>query len=747
MAETLPFDRVSSLPRPRTRLLGREMERATMRAALLYEGVALLTLIGPGGVGKTRLALAIALDVAQDFADGVVWVDLAPLTNSTRVPAAVLGALDVTVESSKPATEELIHLLRRRQTLLLLDNCEHVVAAVAELAARLLDACPALQILATSRASLHVRGERTLVVEPLPLPLSTTESPENLMRNASVALFVERARAVRPAFVLTETNAPSVAALCQRLEGLPLAIELAAARSRILSPEALLAQMTDRLRLLSGGPRDLPVRQQAIEATIGWSYALLDPDTRRLFRRLAVFSGGCDLAAIASVAGGDQFHVFKGLTALCDQGLLRPVEGVGGADRYAMLETVREYALARLAESEEEEIVRDAHAAYFLALAETAEPGLRGAEQATWLRRLEADYSNILSALSSFCKREEGELARRLAGALWPFWQLRGRFEEARQRLQEVLALPGPARTAARAKAQAALGYMVLQGHQSELPRARALLEEALAVWREIGDQSGIALALGELMAVALNEGDVDQARALGEGALEIFRALDDDYGIWNALWILGVVSYRERSYARAHDELEEALRLASAMGTPSRLSILRCLGWLAIAEGDARRAAALWEERLAAYRNVGHEPGVGGTLDDLGWLARQQRDWSQAVRYFAEELALGTNLDEDWNTVRSLVGLAIVSADTGQLERAAWLFGAAELTTSLGHALDEDFFNPIRIPYEHAVATTRNALGDAGFAAAWRAGHELPRPQAVMRALADLALSGAAAD
>ena len=302
MADALPLDR-NVTPLPRTRFIGREAERASARSLLLDDAAPLLTLTGPGGVGKTRLALAIAEDVAEHFADGVAWVDLAPLNDAALVPMTLANALAITPSPGQSVLEELARHLRVQQMLLLLDNCEHLLPAVADVAAGLLITCPALQMLTTSRAPLHIRGEQVLPVEPLPLPTEDTPSLSALQQNEAVRLFVDRARAVRPAFALTETNAAMVATICRALDGLPLAIELAAARITILSPEALLAQMTDRLSLLSDGPRDAPTRQQAIEATIAWSYELLSPEDQALFRRLAVFSGGFTLEAAQDVAG------------------------------------------------------------------------------------------------------------------------------------------------------------------------------------------------------------------------------------------------------------------------------------------------------------------------------------------------------------------------------------------------------------------------------------------------------------
>lgn len=737
MAETLHLARTLPFPCPRTRLLGRQAELAAARAALLDESAPLLSLIGPGGVGKTRLALEIAGLVESAFTGGAVWVDLAPVAEHAHVPVAFATALGLPLVAGQSGVKSLVHHLRRQQTLLLVDNCEHLIAPVAQVVAALLAACPALQVLATSRAPLRLRGEHEFAVEPLPLPPTSGAELEHLAQNDAVALFVERARAVRPAFALSEENAPVVAALCRRLDGLPLAIELAAARGRMLSPEALLAQMTDRLRLLSGGHRDLPARQQTIEATIAWSYALLDPEARRLFQRLAAFAGGCDLEGAVAVAGGDALGVLEGLSALRDQGLLRADERTPAGNRYTMLETVREYALERLDESGAGEETRDAHAAHFLDLVERAEDQFRGAGITAWLNRFDDEYANLQGAFAWLRERGKGELVWRLAGSLLPYWQLRGRFREGRQALEEALALPGPSGTAAWAKARLALGYFLTQ--VGDYARARALLEEALAVYQELGAWRSVAMTLSELMAVELNERDLNRARQRGEEALAIFRALDDVHGIFDALWIKGVVSTKEKDFARAHAEFDESLRLANQLGPEFPSYLLRARGWLAHAEGDVQRAASLWEERLAEARERGFEPGTASMLDDLGWLAIWQRDWDQANARFAEELALGAKLGDDWHVAHGLIGLAVTCVETGQSGRATWLFGAAE-AVGLADGLDDDCYNPIQEHYDRAVASARRALDAVTFAEAWQAGRAMPRQQAIIRAFSDAA-------
>jgi predicted ATPase len=438
MVAVAPDPPIGSFPLPRTRLIGREADRAVAHALIVGDAVPLLTLSGPGGVGKTRMALAAAADVADRFADGVAWVDLAPLSSADLVPIAVSNALGIVPGPDRPVLEELVRHLHPRQLLLVLDNCEHVLPGAAEVATALLGSCPAVQILAASRAPLHLRGEHVLLIEPLPLPEQNVLSLDAMEQHAAVRLFVERARAVRPGFALTTGNSETVVALCRALDGLPLAIELAAARVTILSPEALLAQMTDRLALLNDGPRDAPIRQQTIEAAIGWSYALLPEAAQEIFRRLGVFAGGFKLDAAQAVAidGNASFSdTVRGINALVEQCLVHRVEA-GGETRFTMLETIRAFALARLRESDEEEAcTRARHAAWCLELASSLEVWVAPffPNGPAILDRLETEYANLHGALTWL--QERGDVSRllTLAGDLLYLWELRGHLREGRQ--------------------------------------------------------------------------------------------------------------------------------------------------------------------------------------------------------------------------------------------------------------------------------------------------------------------------
>jgi predicted ATPase/DNA-binding CsgD family transcriptional regulator len=687
-----------SPPNPRTRLIGRETERETARALLLVEAAPLLTLTGPGGVGKTRLALAVAADVAERFADGVVWVDLAPVMDPARVPTTLAAALSFVPPPEQPVAALARHL-RPRQMLLLLDNCEHLSPAVADLVAALLAACPAVQVLATSRAALHLREERRLPVAPLPVPPSDAFSPAEVAEHAAARLFAERARAVRPAFRLDETNAATVGALCRHLDGLPLAIELAAARMTLLSAEALLAQMGDRLRLLRGGARDAPTRQRTMRDTIAWSHGLLTPAEQILFRRLAVFVGGFALEAAAEVIrtpGKTEIDVLDGLTALADHNLVASMAH-DGEPRSAMLETVREFALEQLASSGEEDVVRGRHAAWYLQLAEDFEVDTpRGPEQARRLARLEAELPNLRGALGWLEERGDTEAMMRLAGALGGFWFWRSHRQEGAAWLERALAAADPAPTPGRGKALMALGF---QGMEQGRARAAACAAESVAVWTALGDEWRAA----------------DARRALGQ-----------------------ILEYRA-DYEQAIPLLEEAAREWDARGDPVRAAwALWFLAQAALDHEDAPRAEALYRDALDRLRQADVMSGVSGALHQLGEVAAMRGDVKAAAAYYAESLdETGTRE----NLVGKLVAVGRLAAVGGHAESAARILGAAEaVAETVGYVRRR----PEQERLDRDAAIARAALGDAGFAAAWAAGRTLSDEQAVAEALAVLASLGA---
>jgi predicted ATPase len=473
-------DHPHNLPHQPTVLLGRERELGEIEALLRREDVQLVTLTGPGGVGKTRLALQAAADLLEVFPDGAFFVDLAPLVDPALVPSTVASALGVREEGGRPVLEVLIAFLRSRRFLLVLDNFEHLLPA-SPLVSDLLRTCPGVKILATSRAPLHLRGEREYPVPTLAVPDPNRREPvPELIHYEAVRLFAERAQAAKPDFALTDENAAAVVEICRRLDGLPLAIELAAARIKLLPPQALLERLGDHLKVLTGGARDAPARQQTLRDAIAWSHDLLSSHEQTLFRRLAVFAGGCTLETVEAVAiaAGD-LDILEGMGSLVDESLLRQAEDAGGEPRYTLLETVREFSLDRLTVSGEERLIRSRHAAYFAGLAESLQPDIDGPEQVRTAAALGAEQDNLRAAIAWAIEQLDAETALRLTGNLWGFWLVRSRQTEGRDWLERSLAVPGDAPPNTRLEALFAAGMFARQ--QGDYGRAVLHGEEGLA--------------------------------------------------------------------------------------------------------------------------------------------------------------------------------------------------------------------------------------------------------------------------
>ena len=536
----------------------------------------LVTLTGPGGTGKTRLALAVAAELERELAGGARFVGLAALTDPELVGPTIARALEVAERPGEPLEHVLADALRDRELLVVLDNCERVAAA-APLVAALLEEAPGLLVLATSRTPLRLRGEHELPVPPLPVPRREDAADVvALARNASVSLFAERARAVRRDFRLTAASAPAVAEICRSLDGLPLALELAAARCNVLAPEELLARLERRLDVLTGGPRDLPTRQQTLRAAIDWSHDLLDPPARELFAALAVFSGGCTLAAAEAVCGGD----LDAVSALVDQSLLRRDDAAGEEPRFRMLETIREYARERLDGLPGAAGLRRRHAEHFLALAEQAEPHLTGPEAPGWLERLEVEHDNLRAALAWTAEApERHELELRLATALQYFWRLRGHLSEGRRWLEAALARGGEAPVGVRGRALHAAAVFV--DRQGDRAQARRLYEEALALFRSAGDDRLVARTLAELGGISILEEDYERAVALYDETIPLFRESGDLRALTVTLSNLASVAGLQGDYERARELGLEALALARERGDGTRRAS-RCTTWAA---------------------------------------------------------------------------------------------------------------------------------------------------------------------
>jgi non-specific serine/threonine protein kinase len=701
--------RPNNLPLRQAALLGRERELAAVRELLLRRDVGLITLTGPGGTGKTRLGLRAASEALGWFADGAFVVNLAPISDPGLVLSAIAQTLGVREAAGRPLLGTLVEHLRDKQLLLLLDNFEQVLPA-APLVADLLTACPGLKVLATSRAPLHVSGEQQFPVPPLALP-DPRRLPERqaLARVPAVALFVQRAQAVRPDFTLSGDNAAAVAEVCIRLDGLPLAIELAAARAKVLSPRAILTRLQHRLDLLQGGAQDWPARHQTLRQAIGWSYDLLDEPEQRLFRRLAVFVGGWRLESMVPVvaegspsqlSGQLPITLLDGLASLVDQSLLREPEGAEQGVRFEMLETVRAYALEQLEASGEAEPLQQRHAAHFLELAELAASELTGPRQGPWLERLEEEHDNLRAALDWSTERGQAELSLRLAGALGRFWEVRGYLSEGQRWLERALTLGasvGPSPTAsvlaAALNAAGTLAYI-----SSDYERAAALFQDSLRLQRELGDRSGIATSLHNLARVRFYQGDHERAGALCEESLALRRELADKRGIAMSLNTLGVI---------ARDS------------------------------GDLASARALYEQSLGLFRELGDRWGIGLLLNNLARVARDLADWTWTAALCAESLALFREVGDRHGLAWVLSNLAIVARIRGDWERVARMFGAAEaLAASVGSSSLS--LSPVeRGAYQAAAAAAKAALAPELFAAACAEGRRLPLDRLIAYALA----------
>jgi predicted ATPase/transcriptional regulator with XRE-family HTH domain len=746
------------LPLPITSLVGREQEVSRVSALLQSADVRLLTLTGAGGVGKTRLSLQVATVLRNTFVDGVCFVNLAPISDPLLVIPTIVQKLEIVNARDKSAYDLLLGFLRDKDLLLILDNFEQVLPAAKEVG-ELLAVAPALKILVTSRFLLHVYGEYEYVVSPLSLPdLRALPDAQEFIRYPAVTLFVQRAQAAKTDFKLTQENALVIAKICARLDGLPLAIELAATRIKLSTPQALLAQLEGDVQdayldLLTKGAQDLPPRQQTMRNAIDWSYSLLNPQEQALFRRLGLFRGGCTLEAVTAVYGNWDSNqrrqksaaprsqtsdsVLAELAILIDHSLLLQVDGEKGEPRFVMLETLHEYALERLRACDELDIGRKRHAEYYLSLAETAEIKYRGPEQKIWLRRIDAEQNNLRAAFFWSSTNEAGvEIGLRLLVALCMFWLGLGRSEEGRAWVEKMLAWPETTRhELLRAKLLDTAG--LLAWAQSDSQASLAVLNESLELFRKLDYQPGCAQVLNHLGQATQLQGDLGKATDYYQQSLALFRQLGAQWN-WDAAWALGNLGQTAQlqgDQSRAEELCEESLALFRSVGdTRGSTWALYHLGELAESQGNHKKAITLFTESLELFRSIENAGGSAWSLYYLGHIIQAAREKKSAAFYFVESLRLFRDMGDPWGSGWCLAGLANEAALRGEFERAAQLYGAVE--TLLGNFTERQPPAGDRSDYDYYLAMTRAQLNAGLFSEAWERGRALSSSQAIKNSL-----------
>lgn len=768
------LEQIGRLPSTFTSFIGREHEVASICELLQRQAVRLLTILGPGGIGKTRLAIHVATVLQEHFVDGVYFISLASITAPDFVAPAIAQGFGVQEVGEQPVFEQVKVALRTKQTLLLLDNFEHVVSA-APVLTELLIACPRLKILVTSRAVLHIQGEYEYPTPPLAVPdIKQVSEVEALAQNASMMLFIQRAQTVRHDFTLTNVNAKTIADICIRLDGLPLAIELAASRIKMFPPQALLGKLERRFDVLTSAVRDIPIRQRTLYNTIAWSYDLLDAQEQQLFCALSVFTGGCALATIEDCITGfleetdETLPVLDRVSSLLDKSLLLQLEQEGEEPRFAMLETLREYGQERLQKSGKAEAIRNAHAMYFLTYVEEAEPHLKDAQQLLWMARIEREHENVRAALERLIDRKETELAARLCAALGWFWYLKGYWSEGRRWIDAVLELSdGGTSTKAQAKMLYSAGNLAY--YQDDYQTARTMLVKSIELCRELGLEQELAHALstlGMLMLVqgdshaarllleecehlcrtrgytwelahllrklshiAWSKGDLTRAEAFAQEGLLLARKLGDTSLIATTLSALSGIANSQGNLTQATTLTQETLVLAQKLGDKSLIATAtQNLGYLAAQQGQLSQASSYAQEALSLFRELGDKTFITAALHSLGHIALLQEKTTQAVESYREGLSLAEEIGNEMQMGWHLIGLAGIAEKEGLYQKACRLLGAAKVRFDVNVYMNATE----RAEYDDLVRRIRTQLGENAFDTLWTQGRAMTPQEAL---------------